>query len=301
MALTPLNALTVFVTVARRRSFTQAAKELGVSSSAVSQAVRQLEEKLGQALLARTTRSVSLTEAGQRLMDEAGPGLQSALAALEHLAAGVTPEVTGTLRLSVPAFSVSPVVEPVLPRFVAAYPRAQVHVSVQDGFVDIVKEGYDAGIRLTESVQRDMVQVRLTPAFRFLVVGSPAYFERHGTPRHPRDLGNHACLGYRAPSTGLPYHWEFEQGTKELTVPVKGPLTSDNSSLLLDMASQGLGLTYIAELQAAAELRTGALRPVLEDWTPSVPGLFLYYPHRARASRPLKAFIEMARELLPRR
>ncbi|CAM4405069.1 LysR family transcriptional regulator [Corallococcus exiguus] len=301
MALTPLNALTVFVTVARRRSFTQAAKELGVSSSAVSQAVRQLEEKLGQALLARTTRSVSLTEAGQRLLDEAGPGLQSALAALEHLAAGETPEMTGSLNLSVPAFSVPIAVEPVLPRFVAAHSHVRIHVSVQDGFVDIVKEGYDAGIRLSEAVQRDMVQVRLTPAFRFLVVGAPAYFERHGAPRHPRDLGSHTCLGYRAPSTGLPYHWEFEQGTKELTVPVKGPLTSDSASLLMNMAREGLGLTYVAEIQAAAALRSGALRPVLEDWAPLVPGLFLYYPHRARASRPLRAFIELARELLPRR
>lgn len=300
MALTPLNALTVFVTVARRRSFTQAAKELGVSSSAVSQAVRQLEEKLGQPLLARTTRSVSLTDAGQRLLDEAAPGLQSALAALEHLAAGEAPQVTGSLRLSVPAFSVPLMMEPLLPRFIAAYPRVQVHVSVQDWFVDIVKEGYDAGIRLTESVQRDMVQVRLTQAFRFLVVGTPAYFERHGTPRHPRDLARHPCLGFRS-STGLPYHWEFEQGTKELAVPVKGPLTSDSSALLLTMARQGLGLTYIAELQVAEALRSGALRPALEDWAPSVPGLFLYYPHRARASRPLRAFIELARELLPRR
>ncbi|RKH72616.1 LysR family transcriptional regulator [Corallococcus interemptor] len=300
MALTPLNALTVFVTVARRRSFSQAAKELGVSSSAVSQAVRQLETKLGQPLLARTTRSVSLTDAGQRLLDEAAPGLQSALAALEHLAAGDTSQVTGSLRLSVPTFSVSLVLEPVLPRFAAAYPQVQVHVSVQDGFVDIVKEGYDAGIRLTEAVQRDMVQVRLTPAFRFLVVGAPAYLERHGTPRHPRDLAKHRCLGVRT-STGLPYHWEFEQGSKELAVPVKGPLTSDSSALLLNMAHAGLGLTYLAEIQAAPALRSGALKPVLEDWAPTVPGLFLYYPHRARASRPLRAFIELARELLPLR
>ncbi|WP_375756917.1 LysR family transcriptional regulator [Corallococcus exercitus] len=301
MALTPLNALTVFVTVARRRSFSQAAKELGVSSSAVSQAVRQLEQKLGQALLARTTRSVSVTDAGQRLLDEAAPGLQSALAALEHLAAGDTHEVTGSLNLSVPAFSVPLVVEPVLPRFLAAHPHVRVNVSVQDRFVDIVKEGYDAGVRLTESVQRDMVQVRLTPAFRFLVLGTPAYLERHGTPQHPRDLANHACLGYRAPSTGLPYHWEFEQARKELTVPVKGPLTSDNASLLLNMACEGLGLAYVSELQAAPTLRSGTLRPVLEDWAPLVPGLFLYFPHRARASRPLRAFIELARELLPRR
>ncbi|QRN97620.1 LysR family transcriptional regulator [Archangium violaceum] len=300
MALTPLNALAVFVTVARRRSFTQAAKELGVSSSAVSQAVRQLEQKLGQALLARTTRSVSLTEAGRRLVEDAAPGLQSALAALEHLSADTT-QLTGSLRLSVPAFSLPLVVEPVLTKFLEVHPHVHVDVSVQDQFVNIVEEGFDAGIRLSEAVERDMVQVRLTPAFRFLVVGAPSYFERHGTPRRPKDLANHACLGYRSPSTGLPYHWEFEQGRRELSVPVKGPLASDHAPLLLSMAAAGLGLAYVAEPQAAPRLRTGALRPVLEDWAPTVPGLFLYFPNRTRASRPLRAFIDMTRDILPRR
>ncbi|WNG51234.1 LysR family transcriptional regulator [Archangium minus] len=300
MALTPLNALAVFVTVARRRSFSQAAKELGVSSSAVSQAVRQLEEKLGQALLARTTRNVSLTEAGRRLMEDAAPGLQSALAALEYLSADTT-QLTGSLRLSVPAFSLPLVVEPVLTKFLVAHPHVRVDVSVQNRFVNIVEEGFDAGIRLTEAVERDMVQVRLTPAFRFLVVGAPSYFERHGAPRRPKDLVNHACLGYRSPSTGLPYHWEFEQGRRELSVPVKGPLASDHAPLLLSMAAAGLGLAYVAELEAAPWLRTGALRPVLEDWAPTVPGLFLYFPNRTRASRPLRAFIDMARDILPRR
>jgi DNA-binding transcriptional LysR family regulator len=300
MALTPLNALAVFVTVARRRSFTQAAKELGVSSSAVSQAVRQLEEKLGRALLARTTRSVSLTEAGRRLMEDAAPGLQSALAALEHLSADTT-QLTGSLRLSVPAFSLPLVVEPVLTKFLEVHPHVHVDVSVQDRFVNIVEEGFDAGIRLSEAVERDMVQVRLTPAFRFLVVGAPSYLERHGTPRRPKDLANHACLGYRSPSTGLPYHWEFEQGRQELSVPVKGPLASDHAPLLLSMAAAGLGLAYVAEPQAVPRLRTGALRPVLEDWAPTVPGLFLYFPNRTRASRPLRAFIDMTRDILPRR
>jgi DNA-binding transcriptional LysR family regulator len=300
MALTPLNALAVFVTVARRRSFTLAAKELGVSSSAVSQAVRQLEEKLGQALLARTTRSVSLTEAGRRLMEDAAPGLQSALAALEHLSADTT-QLTGSLRLSVPEFSLPLVVEPVLTKFLEVHPHVRVNVSVQDRFVNIVEEGFDAGIRLSEAVERDMVQVRLTPAFRFLVVGAPSYLEQHGTPRRPKDLAHHACLGYRSPSTGLPYHWEFEQGRRELSMPVKGPLTSDHAPLVLSMAAAGLGLAYVAESQAAPWLRTGALRPVLEDWAPTVPGLFLYFPNRTRVSRPLRAFLDMARDLLPRR
>lgn len=300
MALTPLNALAVFVTVARRRSFSQAARELGVSSSAVSQSVRQLEEKLGQALLARTTRSVALTDAGQRLLEGAAPGLQSALDALDHLAAESS-QVVGTLRLSVPVMSLAPVLEPVLPRFVAAHPHVRVDVSLSDRFVDIIAEGFDAGIRLTESVERDMVQLRLTPGFRFLIVGAPAYLERHGTPKRPEDLAHHACLGYRSPSTGLPYHWELERGRRELRVPVKGPLTSDHAQFLVSMAAAGMGLAYVAELTAEPWLRTGALRPVLEAWTPSVPGLFLYYPSRSRASRPLRAFIDIARQVLPPR
>jgi DNA-binding transcriptional LysR family regulator len=233
-------------------------------------------------------------------MEDAAPGLQSALAALEHLSADTT-QLTGSLRLSVPAFSLPLVVEPVLARFLEAHPHVHVDVSVQDRFVNIVEEGFDAGVRLSEAVERDMVQVRLTPAFRFLVVGAPSYFERHGTPRRPKDLAHHACLGYRSPSTGLPYHWEFEQGRRELSVPVKGPLTADHAPLLLSMAAAGLGLAYVAESQAAPWLRTGALRPVLEDWAPTVPGLFLYFPNRTRASRPLRAFLDMARDILPRR
>ncbi|MBJ6764830.1 LysR family transcriptional regulator [Myxococcaceae bacterium JPH2] len=298
MALTPLNALAVFVTVARRSSFTQAAQELGVSSSAVSQSVRQLEEKVGQALLARTTRSVSLTEAGRRLLDGAAPGLQAALAALENLGAEAN-EVAGTLRLSVPTLSLPIVVEPVLPAFVAAHPHVRVDVSVEDRFVDIVAQGFDAGVRLAESVDQDMVHVRLTPPFRFLIVGSPEYLRRHGTPKSPRDLEKHACLGYRSPTTGLPYHWELERGRRELRVPVKGPLISDSTQFLVNMAAAGMGLTYVAELSAGPLLRSAAVRPVLEAWAPSVPGLFLYFPNRARASPALRAFIEMARQVLP--
>jgi DNA-binding transcriptional LysR family regulator len=301
MALTPLNALTVFVTVARRRSFSQAAKELGVSSSAVSQAVRQLEEKLGRTLLARTTRSVSLTDSGQRLLDEAAPGLQAALAALEHLADSSVDQLTGTLNLSVPAFSVPLILEPLLPRFLETYPHVHVNVSVQDAFVDIVKEGFDAGIRLSESVQRDMVQVRLTPSFRFLVVGAPAYLQRHGIPRKPRELAGHACLNFHQFSKGLPYHWEFEQGRKEFKVPVKGPLSSDHAPLLLRMAVAGQGLAYVAEVEAMPYLRAGTLKPVLEDWAPVVAGIFLYYPHRTRASPALRAFIDLAKQLAPSR
>ncbi|NBD11783.1 LysR family transcriptional regulator [Corallococcus silvisoli] len=298
MALTPLNELAVFVTVARRRNFTQAARELGVSTSAVSQSVRQLEARLGSALLARTTRNVSLTDAGRRLMALAAPGLESALEALERFPAEGT-QLTGTLRLTAPTMALPGVLEPVLPRFAQAHPHVRIEVGVTDGFVNIVEEGLDAGIRLMESVERDMVQVRLTPAFRFLVVASPDYLERHGRPVKPEDLSDHSCIGFRSPTTGLPYRWELERGRRELRVPVTGPLVTDHSGLIIRMALAGLGLAYMAELSVAPHLREGSLVPVLEDWSPTVPGLYLYYPHRARASAPLRAFIDVARSTLP--
>ncbi|AGC48492.1 LysR family transcriptional regulator [Myxococcus stipitatus DSM 14675] len=298
MALTPLNELAVFIAVARHKSFTRAAKELGVSTSAVSHTVRLLEERAGGALLSRTTRSVSLTDMGQRLLERAGPGLEAALSALDHLSAD-TSEVTGTLRLTVPVTSISTVLEPVLPRFIQEHPHVRVEVRVSDRFVNIVQEGLDAGIRLTESVERDMVQVRLTPPFRFVIVGSPAYLKKRGTPTRPEDLEHHDCISFRAPTTGLLYHWELERGRRELRVPVKGPLVADHAQFMLRMAIAGVGLAYLAEIEAEPALSSGAVRAVMEDWTPSVPGLFLYYPHRARASPPLRAFINLARKLLP--
>lgn len=298
MALTPLNELAVFVSVARHKSFTRAAKELGVSTSAVSQSVRLLEDRVRQALFFRTTRNVSLTDAGQRLLERAGPGLESALNALEHLSADAT-QLTGTLRLTVPGIALASVIEPVLPRFLRENPHVHAEVRVSDRFVDIVEEGLDAGLRLMEAVEKDMVQVRLTPAFRFMVLASPAYLKRHGTPLRPEDLARHDCITYRAPTTGLPYHWELERGRKELRVQVKGRLATDHAEVMLRMAVAGVGLTYLAEIQAAPALRAGTLVPVLEDWAPSVPGIFLYYPHRDRASPPLRAFIALARKLLP--
>ncbi|MCP3165465.1 LysR family transcriptional regulator [Myxococcus qinghaiensis] len=298
MALTPLNELAVFVSVARHKSFTRAAKELGVSTSAVSQSVKLLEERVHQALFFRTTRNVSLTDAGQRLLERAAPGLESALNALEHLSADAM-QLTGTLRLTVPGIALASVIEPVLPRFLRENPHVHAEVRVSDRLVDIVEEGLDAGLRLMEAVEKDMVQVRLTPAFRFMVLASPAYLKRHGTPMCPEDLAKHDCITYRAPTTGLPYHWELERGRKELRVQVKGQLATDNAEVMFRMAVAGVGLTYLAELQVAPALRAGTLVPVLEDWAPSVPGIFLYYPHRARASLPLRAFIALARKLLP--
>src|SRR5579864_8362811 len=197
-----LPHLQSFLAVARHQSFSGAARELAVSRSAVSQAVRQLEEQLRVVLLARTTRSVSLTDAGRRLVDGAGPSLGQVVAALEEVSAKPG-ETVGRVRLSVPRAAVPFVIDPVLPTFRARHPRVEVEVSVDDRLVDIVAEGYDAGVRLSESIERDMVQVRVTDAFRFVIVGAPRYFDRHGTPERPEDLLRHQCITFRSQTTGV--------------------------------------------------------------------------------------------------
>jgi DNA-binding transcriptional LysR family regulator len=282
--------------VARLRSFSSAARELGVSRSAVSYSVRQLEDRLRVMLLTRTTRSVSLTDAGRRLVETAGPGLGQALAALANV--GAQPgEAVGRLRLSAPRMAVAFVINPVLPTFRARHPRVEVEVDVEDRFVDIVAEGYDAGVRLSEAIERDMVQVRLTDAFRFVVVGAPSYLDRHGTPEKPQDLLRHECITFRAQKTGALYAWELERGRKTWRVPVRGGVVTNDSQVMLSLAESGAGLTYAFEPMVREQLRTGRLKIVLGAYAPSVPGFFLYFPSRAQRSPPLRLFIEAAKEL----
>lgn len=296
MAFTPLNALNAFLAVARRRSFAAAAADLGVSPSALSQSVRQLEARLGVTLLRRTSRSVALTEPGQRLLENAGPAVEQALESLKTVTARPG-EVTGRLRLSVPTMAVALVIAPLLPRFLARYPKVEVDVRVEDRFVDIVAEGLDAGIRLTESIERDMVQVRLTGPVRFVMVAAPAYLARKGTPERPEDLLAHDCIGIRSPTSGGPYAWELERGKKSWRIPVQGPVTTNDGPLMKLLAEAGLGLHYTFEPMVAAELERGILRLVLEPYAPVVPGLFLYFPSRAQLSPALRAFVNVAREL----
>jgi DNA-binding transcriptional LysR family regulator len=296
MKTTLLAQLQVFLAVARLRSFSGAARESGVSRAAVSQSVRQLEEQLRVVLLTRTTRSVALTDAGRRLVEEAGPGLGQALAALANVS--VQPgEAVGRLRLTAPLMAVPFVITSVLPTFRTRHPRVQVEVVVEDRFVDIVAEGYDAGVRLSEAIERDMVQVRLTDAFRFVVVGAPGYFKRYGTPQRPEDLLRHECLTFRAQSTGTLYAWEFERGRKAWRVPVRGGVVTNDTQLLRALAEAGAGLTYAFEPDVKNQLRTGRLKVVLETYAPTVPGFFLYFPSRAQRSGPLRLFVEAAKEL----
>jgi len=292
-----LPQLQVFLAVARLRSFSGAARELGVSTPAVSQSVRQLEEQLRVVLLTRTTRSVSLTDAGRRLVEGAGPALGQALAALTEVSAQPG-EAVGRVRLSVPRAAVPFVITPVLPTFRARHPRVEVEVTIEDRFVDIVAEGYDAGVRLSEAIERDMVQVRLTDAFRFVVVGAPGYLARHGTPQRPEDLLRHECLTFRVHTTGALYAWELERGRRNWRVPVRGGVVANDSRLMVTLAEEGLGLAYTFEPMVAEQLRTGRLQQVLEPYAPTVPGFFLYYPSRAQRSAPLRLFVEVAKELL---
>lgn len=295
----PFPQLQTFLAVARLRSFSSAARELGVSRSAVSQAVRQLEEQLRVVLLARTTRSVSLTDAGRRLVEGAGPALGQVLAALTEVSAQPG-ETVGRVRLSVPRMAVALVIDPVLPTFRARHPRVEVEVVIEDRFVDIVAEGYDAGVRLSESIERDMVRVRLTDPFRFVVVGTPAYLARHGTPQRPEDLLRHECITFRSQTNGALYAWELERGRRTWRVPVRGGVVTNDGLLSLSMAEQGLGLAYAFEPMVMEQLRSGRLQRVLEPYAPTVPGFFLYYPSRAQSSAPLRLFIEAARELAVR-
>ena len=298
MKTAPLSQLQVFLVVARLRSFSGAARELGVSTSAVSQAVRQLEEELHVTLLQRTTRSVLPTDAGRRLLETAGPALGQAVAALTE-AAAQPGETLGRIKLTVPRAALLSVLAPLLPVFRARHTRIEVEVIVEERFVDIVAEGYDAGVRFSEAIERDMVQMRLTAALRLVIVGSPDYLARHGTPQRPEDLLRHECITFRSQTNGSLYAWELERGKKSWRVPVRGGVvvTSDGP-LVLSLVKSGLGLAYVLEPTVESALREGTLRRVLEPYAVTVPGFFLYYPSRAQSSPAFKRFVEVAKEVL---
>ncbi|MCK6545151.1 LysR family transcriptional regulator [Myxococcota bacterium] len=288
--------LPVFLAVAEHHSFTGAARVLGLSPSAVSQAVRSLEELVGAPLFFRTTRRVSLTEVGARLHADAGPAARQLGDAL--VAARTRPgTLSGSLRLTVPGIAVPGVVAPIVQRYVERHPEVQVEISVENRLVDLVAGRFDAGVRLIEATHRDMVAVRLSEPFRFVVVASPSYLRRRGVPEHPRALEGHAIVGFRSPTSGAVVPWDLERRGRVFKVPATGPLSTDNDVMLLEGALRGLGLAYVAEPAARDAITRGRLRVVLEEWAPEVPGFFLYYPSRRQASANLKAFVDCAREL----
>lgn len=293
----PYPQLQSFLAVARAGSFTAAARELGVSRSAVSQGVRQLEDQLDVVLFQRTTRSVALTEAGKRLVDGVGPALAQTAAALAEVSAKPG-EAVGTLRLTLPRSAASQVLDPVLPTFHARHPRVEVEIAFEERMVDIVAAGFDAGIRLAEIIERDMVHVRLTDPFRFVVVGSPEYLASRGTPKRPNDLLEHECITFRTPTHHALYAWELERGRKSWEVPVRGGIVTNDGLLCGHMAKLGLGLAYVPEPQFEREIRNGELTVVLDAYAPTVPGFFIFYPSRAQRSTPLRLFVDLAKEVL---
>ncbi|WP_437932614.1 LysR family transcriptional regulator [Sorangium sp. So ce291] len=293
----PFAQLQAFLALARTGSFSAAGRDLGVSRSAVSQAVRQLEEQLRVVLVQRTTRSVALTEAGRRLVEGVAPAVAQTAATLAEVSAKPG-ETIGRLRLTLPQSALPLVIEPTLPTFRARHPRVEVELVLEDRMVDIVAAGFDAGIRLSETVERDMVQVRLTEAFRFVVVGSPEYLARHGTPERPEDLLKHECVTFRSPTNGALYAWELERGRKEWRLPVRGGVVTNDGLACATMAKLGLGLAYVPEPHVRDDLDAGRLQVVLESCAPTVPGYFIYYPSRAQRSTPLRLFVEIAKDVL---
>ena len=292
-----LPQLSMFVAVARHRSFSAAARELGISVSAVSQSVRQLERTLQVPLLQRTTRAVSPTEAGLKLVEVAAAPLKQAIDAMG--AALTRPgEVTGSLRLLISQGAIPWVLEPVVPVLRRRYPRVQLEVVVGHTVTDFVAEGFDATFEVPEVIARDTVRLRLLPPFRFLVVGAPSYFAKHGTPKRPEDLLSHECLGFRWPAGTALYPWELQRGRRTWRVPVRGSLVSNSYEFMLRMAEKGLGLAYVAELSVGRQLDRGTLVTALESYAPTEEGLFLCTSSRTRRSPALEKFVEVTKEVL---
>ncbi|WP_446901788.1 LysR family transcriptional regulator [Burkholderia sp. YIM B11467] len=286
-----LDGVEAFLSVARHRSFRRAAAELGVTPSAVSQAVRVLEERIGAALFIRTTRSVGLTEAGERFLSRAKPAFEELVAAGE-VARDLGQRPTGLLRLSVPRAVVPILLEPLIASFCRAYPEIEVEIAANEALVDLAAEGFDAGIRLGQFVDADMVAVPLTPPFRLAIVGSPTYFTGRNRPERVDDLREHACLRWRR-SSGAIAPWSFnDDNDREIEVAVSGPFIAHDFPTLLGAAVEGLGLAQLPEPMVSEALKAGTLVHVLEPFAPVRPGVFLYYPGRRQIMPKLRAFID---------
>lgn len=281
-----VNDLLAFLAVAKGRSFTKAAAQLGVSQSALSHTIRGLEERLGLRLLSRTTRRVAPTAAGERLVRTVGPRfdeIDAELAALSEL----REKPAGTIRITAGEHSAETIVWPALAKLLPRYPDIDVELTIDQGLTDIVAERYDAGVRLGEQVAKDMVAVRVGADMRMAVVGAPSYFARRSKPKKPQDLTAHDCINLRLPTYGGLYAWEFEKNGRELKVRVEGRLVFNGNAMILKAALAGLGLAYLAEDRVRVHLANGRLVRVLADWCPPFSGYHLYYPSRRQ---PIPAF-----------
>lgn len=294
MLASELGELATFLSVAKHRSFNRAALERGVASSAVSHSVRKLEERVGVRLLNRTTRSVSLTDAGERFVSELSPAFDQIGRAMDGLNAyRGTP--FGLLRITIPASIAPYVLSDVLGPLISNNPGLQLDVETSDRLVDITKEGFDAGIRFGEQLSQDMVAVRLKTRLRFAVVGSPEYLRGRKIPKTPGDLRDHACIRYKFPS-GAIFNWEFERDGKSVAVEVNGPMITDGQELMVEAALQGCGLAYVWDDRVRDELNSGRLIRCLADWCRADDSLFIYYPSRRYVSAGLRALIDKLRD-----
>jgi DNA-binding transcriptional LysR family regulator len=291
------SELRAFTSIVQQRSFVRAAAQLGVSPSALSQTLRGLEERLGVRLLNRTTRSVAPTEAGSRLFERLAPTfseLEAAVAEVDRFRG----KAAGVLRIN----SARPVgislLGPLIGRFLAAHPEIVLDIVLDDALTDIVASRFDAGIRLGECLERDMVALKLSPPLQMAAVATPAYFARHGVPETPRDLHRHSCINWRRPTDGNIYRWEFVKGGRQLEVSVTGPLIVTDIELARRAALDGVGIAYLFDEQVEPWLARGALQRVLEAWSPRFPGFYLYYPSRRQPPAPLAAFVEFLRSEL---
>jgi DNA-binding transcriptional LysR family regulator len=284
--------LKAFVAIVDRSSFAKAADHLGLSRSALSQTIRQLEARLGVRLLNRTTRSVSPTEPGRRLHERMAPMLREMDAAVAE-AVDTRTRASGTLRINTLSMAAKRLIAPRLGRFAGAHPDVVLDIVIDDGLSDIAGEGFDAGIRVGNRVQKDMVAVRMTPDVELLAVASPDYLARHGEPRTPEDLSRHACILWRFPGSGRIAGWEFSKEGKTVEFFGEGNVISNHQDIIVPAALQGLGILYAYNDDDIAEaLRDGRLRRVLADWSPKVPGLYLYYSSRRHMLPALRAFID---------
>ena len=287
-----LSDLAAYAVIAQERSFTLAAQRLGVSQSALSHSMRGLEKRLGIELLARTSRSVSPTAAGESLLKDLAPALEQIQHALNYVQKQ-TIRTAGRVRLVAPRPALSTVLLSKLVRFSADYPEVVLDVTTSNDKIDIVADGFDAGVQIGEYVQRDMIAVRVSDDLRLAVFGSPSYFRTHPLPKTPRELNDHTCLAFRF-STGV-YRWEFEKGTRSLTVNPTGPLIIDDSELVVEAALMGMGIGTALEISVTDLVAQGRLIQVMKEWCPSFPGYYLYYPSRRNKPAALAVLIRALR------
>jgi DNA-binding transcriptional LysR family regulator len=289
-----LDDLRAFVAVARERSFTKAAAKLGVSQSALSHTIRELEARLGVRLLTRTTRSVSPTAAGERLIQSVGPRFEEIEAELESLRQ-LREKPAGTIRITAGDHAIESVLWPKLAKFLPKYPDIKVEIAIDYGLADIVAERYDAGVRWGEQVARDMIAVRVGPDIRFAVVGAKSYLVTRPQPKKPQDLVGHTCINLRLPTYGGLYAWEFARGGRQLKVRVEGQLVFNSIFQVLNAALDGFGLAYVPEDLARPYLAKGRLKRLLEDWSPPWSGYHLYYPSRRQPSAAFTLLVDALR------